>query len=73
MDYKQVQKSPLYEYGEGKEFARREEAKEQAEKIRRNVVTEIAMKRLYNLAKVKVEEKENAFQVVVEIEIPQFV
>lgn len=73
MDYKQVQKSQLYEYGEGKEFISREEAKESAEKMRRNVVTEVAMKKLYHLAKVNVEEKKNAFQVVVEIKIPQFV
>lgn len=71
MKYSQItQTSRAYEYGEGKEFKTREEALEKVTKVEKNVNTELALIRLLPFSKTKIIEENNAFQVVVTIEIP---
>ena len=71
MKYSQIeQKSRLYEYGESKEFKTREDALEKVTKVEKNVNTELALIRLLPFSKTKIIEENNAFEVVVTMEIP---
>jgi len=67
-----VDESPLYEYGEGKEFKTREEALNKAQKeAEKTVITNSAMLKIYEyLTKKEIVEKDNAFQVVAIFEVP---
>ena len=71
MKYSQItQTSRAYEYGEGKEFKTRAEALEKVTKVEKNVNTELALSRLKQFSETKIIEENNAFQVVVTMEIP---
>ena len=71
MIYSQItQTSRAYKYGEGEELRTREEAIEKVTKVEKNANTELALIRLLPFSKTKIIEENNAFQVVVTMEIP---
>ena len=70
MEYKQVkQYSPLYEYGEGKEFLTREDALRKIKKAENDLKTKMALNNLYEISKVEISEEKNSFQLVVTTKI----
>lgn len=71
MEYKQdKQVSRLYEYGEGKEFATRDEALEAVTKEKQNIGTILSIHNLYKIETREIKELNNAFQLEVTIKIP---
>ena len=64
------QTSRPYEYGEGKEFKNKEEALKKVEILRNNIITSLAMNKIYELSEVNVVEVQNALQIVVNVKIP---
>ena len=59
-----------YEYGEGKEFKNKEEALKKVENLRNNIITSLAMNKIYELSEVNVVEVQNALQIVVKVKVP---
>ena len=70
MKYNQIVEERRYEYGEGKELKTREEAKEKAQKVKKDVQNELALIRIWEFSKTEIMEENNAFKVVVTINIP---
>lgn len=66
-----VQTSKPYEYGEGKPFKTKEEAKEKVKKLEQEVKTTISLKKIYEISKVKIVEVPGAIQLVVTTTIPK--
>ena len=65
------QTSRAYEYGQGKEFFTRQEALQQVEKVEQNLITQLAVHRLYDKTEVEIIEVENAFQIVATTKLPK--
>lgn len=73
MQYNQViQKSRIYEYGEGKEFKTRQEALEKVQEVKKLCVpTKAALLKIFEyLKETEIVEKDKTFQLVVTFEIP---
>lgn len=74
MNSKQIlQESKIYLFGEGEEYATREDARKAVEKKLQSVQTELAMQRMYDKAQTDIVEGENGFRIAVILNIPQFV
>lgn len=65
-----TQTSRTYEYGEGKEFKDKQEVLKKVQQLRSNIITSLAMNKIYELSEVNVLEVQNALQIVVEVKIP---
>lgn len=70
MEYNQIVEERIYEYGESKELKTREEAEKKAQKVKKDVQNELALIRIWDFSKTEIIEENNAFKVVVTINIP---
>ena len=73
MQYEKItQCSRLYRYGENEEFKTKEEAEDAIKKLDNKIKTELAMKKLYDVAEVDIYEAKNANALIlmVTIKIP---
>lgn len=71
MKYKQIcQCSRPYQYGEGKEFTTKKEAFDKVTKLEQEIKKDLALNKLYDISEVNVISCENAFQIIVNFNIP---
>lgn len=72
MKYRQiVQKSREYKYGKGEEFETKDEAFEKVKKAEQELKSCMALKKVYYISIIEVEETSNGFQIVVTTEVPK--
>ena len=72
MNYKRMEQcSKIYKYGRDEEFETKKEANDAIEKLKQQIITELALEKLYDKSDVEIVEVENGFKLNVEIKIPQ--
>lgn len=70
MDYKRIKQcSRAYKYGRNEEFETKQEAMEAIEKLKQEIITKLALEKIYDKSEIQIVEVENAVQLVVEIKI----